>query len=131
MPQTEQQENSAEEFEGDLPLTKSPSNPTGGRKPTKLAMQNAAVAEDVTENGVVRGTNLGRRIGPIRESRIKDRPAKEGEKDSSLKIKIELDLEVELFVIDSMTALKPVMWVNPPRSRLASGLGGYSDSAVL
>lgn len=92
----EQQENSAEEFEGDLPFTKSPSNPTGGRKPTKLAMQNAAVAEDVTENGVVRGTNLGRRIGPIRESRIKDRPAKEGEKDSSLKIKIELDLEVEV-----------------------------------
>ncbi|KFZ16037.1 hypothetical protein V501_02433 [Pseudogymnoascus sp. VKM F-4519 (FW-2642)] len=33
--------------------------------------------------------------GSIRESRIKDRPAKE-EEDSSLKVKIELDLEVEV-----------------------------------
>ena len=65
----EQQENSAEESEGDLPLTKSPSNPTGGRKPTKLAMQNAAVTEEVTEDGALRRTNPGRRIGPIRESR--------------------------------------------------------------
>ncbi|KAH7175145.1 uncharacterized protein B0J16DRAFT_405252 [Fusarium flagelliforme] len=95
MSQAEQQENSAEESEGDLPLTKSPSNPTGGRKPTKLAMQNAAVTEEVTEDGALRRTNPGRRIGPIRESRIEDRPAKEGEKDSSLKIKIELDREVE------------------------------------
>ncbi|RGP66178.1 hypothetical protein FSPOR_6798 [Fusarium sporotrichioides] len=96
MSQAEQQENSAEESGGDLPLTKSPSNPTGGRKPTKLAMQNAAMTEEVTENGALRPTNPGRRIGPVRESRIKDRPAKEGEKDSSLKIKIELDLEVEV-----------------------------------
>ncbi|RFU26644.1 hypothetical protein B7463_g9704, partial [Scytalidium lignicola] len=40
--------------------------------------------------------NMGGRTGAIRESRIKDRPAKVGEKDSSLKIKIELDLEVEV-----------------------------------
>lgn len=33
--------------------------------------------------------------GSIRESRIKDRPAKE-EEDSSLKVKIEVDLEVEV-----------------------------------
>jgi hypothetical protein len=33
---------------------------------------------------------------PVHQSRIADRPAKEGEKDSSLKIKIELDLEVEV-----------------------------------
>lgn len=92
----EQQENSAEESGGDLPLTESPPNPVGGRKPAKPAMQNSAVAEKDTENGTVRGTNPGRRIGPVRESRIKDRPAKEGEKDSSLKIKIELDLEVEV-----------------------------------
>jgi len=39
---------------------------------------------------------MGGRTGAIRESRIKDRPAKVGEKDSSLKIKIELDLEVEV-----------------------------------
>ena len=34
----------------------------------------------------------GRRIVPVHQSRIKDRPAKVGEKDSSLKIKIELDV---------------------------------------
>lgn len=39
---------------------------------------------------------MGGRSGAVRESRIKDRPAKTGEKDSSLKIKIELDLEVEV-----------------------------------
>lgn len=39
---------------------------------------------------------MGGRTGAVRESRIKDRPAKVGEKDSSLKIKIELDLEVEV-----------------------------------
>ncbi|KAF7571548.1 hypothetical protein Ptr902_04628 [Pyrenophora tritici-repentis] len=33
---------------------------------------------------------------PRKISRIADRPAKVGEKDSSLKIKIELDLEVEV-----------------------------------
>ncbi|KAJ4342788.1 hypothetical protein N0V95_006882 [Ascochyta clinopodiicola] len=38
----------------------------------------------------------GRRIVPVHQSRITDRPAKVGEKDSSLKIKIELDLEVEV-----------------------------------
>jgi hypothetical protein len=36
------------------------------------------------------------KIVPVRQSRISDRPAKVGEKDSSLKIKIELDLEVEV-----------------------------------
>jgi len=38
----------------------------------------------------------GRRMVPVHQSRIVDRPAKVGEKDSSLKIKIELDLEVEV-----------------------------------
>jgi hypothetical protein len=37
-----------------------------------------------------------RRMVPVHQSRISDRPAKVGEKDSSLKIKIELDLEVEV-----------------------------------
>jgi hypothetical protein len=59
-------------------------------------MQKATMAEEATENDMPPGTTHGRRIGPIRESRIKDRPVKVGEKDSSLKIKIELDLEVEV-----------------------------------
>lgn len=38
----------------------------------------------------------GRRMVPVHQSRIADRPPKVGEKDSSLKIKIELDLEGEI-----------------------------------
>jgi len=41
-------------------------------------------------------SNNAKRIVPVHQSRISDRPAKVGEKDSSLKIKIELDLEVEV-----------------------------------
>jgi hypothetical protein len=96
MSEVQQKENSAEASEEDLPRSKSPFNPTGGRKSANLEMQKAAVAEDGAENGLPRRTHPGRRIVPVHESRIKDRPAKEGEKDSSLKIKIELDLEVEV-----------------------------------
>lgn len=39
---------------------------------------------------------MGYRAPVIRESRIKDRPVKKDEKDSAVKIKIELDLEVYL-----------------------------------
>lgn len=67
----------------------------GGRKPKNLEMQRSGGAETISDNNSLPSAG-GRRIGPIRESRIKDRPAKVGEKDSSLKIKIELDLEVEV-----------------------------------
>ena len=40
--------------------------------------------------------NMGGRTGAIRESRIKDRPVTKETRDSSLKVKIELDLEVEV-----------------------------------
>lgn len=40
--------------------------------------------------------SMGYRAPVIRESRIKDRPVKKDEKDSAVKIKIELDLEVYL-----------------------------------
>lgn len=94
----QQKENSAEASEEDLPRSTSPFNPTGGRKPANVEMQKAAVAEEGAENDVPRRRrkHSDRRIAPVHESRIKDRPAKEGEKDSSLKIKIELDLEVEV-----------------------------------
>jgi len=39
---------------------------------------------------------IGGNVGPIRQSRIKDRPVPKETRDSSLKIKIELDLEVEV-----------------------------------
>jgi len=95
MSEVDQKENSAEASEEDLPRSKSPFNPTGGRKPANVEMQKAAVEEEGAEN-VFRRKHPGRRIVPVHESRIKDRPAKVGEKDSSLKIKIELDLEVEV-----------------------------------
>jgi hypothetical protein len=40
--------------------------------------------------------NMGGPTGAIRQSRIKDRPVPKETRDSSLKIKIELDLEVEV-----------------------------------
>ena len=88
-------------------------NPTGRRKPQKLAMQKRQASQvaqapaapqyapepaqeappDQLAGPYASG---GRRIVPVHQSRISDRPAKVGEKDSSLKIKIELDLEVEV-----------------------------------
>ncbi|KAJ5356115.1 hypothetical protein N7517_010724 [Penicillium concentricum] len=94
MSQVHQQEVSDEESEEEQTQVQPPPNPTGGRKPAKLARKSAA-QQEYLENYVPEPLP-GRRIGPIRESRIKDRPAKVGEKDSSLKIKIELDLEVEV-----------------------------------
>ncbi|KAK7425957.1 hypothetical protein QQZ08_007539 [Neonectria magnoliae] len=99
MSQVNQQEHSAaEESENEVPQPKARSNLSRGRKPQSLAMQKAAREEDLSENESYSPPrrSSGRRIAPVRESRIKDRPAKVGEKDSSLKIKIELDLEVEV-----------------------------------
>lgn len=87
-------------------------NPQGGRKkPKKLTNQQIQKRqqqqmvpptyepeedEDEEPQFMAPRSNRGRRIVPVHQSRIKDRPAKVGEKDSSLKIKIELDLEVEV-----------------------------------
>ena len=82
--------------------TESIPSPRGGRKPPKLSkamqkmppQQTQPPAED--EETLAPPAARGRRIVPVHQSRIQDRPAKVGEKDSSLKIKIELDLEVEV-----------------------------------
>jgi hypothetical protein len=108
----------------DGPVSPTP-NPSGGRKPPKLgqalqkrtstaaaaANNNAAdnfqdqqlapppqqLSGPVPQQDILAPVvNRGRRIVPVHQSRIQDRPAKVGEKDSSLKIKIELDLEVEV-----------------------------------
>ena len=71
-------------------------NPTGGRKPAKLALKKSTATNVEAVDDPIPTTNRGRRIVPVHQSRIADRPAKVGEKDSSLKIKIELDLEVEV-----------------------------------
>ncbi|KAJ5292184.1 hypothetical protein N7478_001435 [Penicillium angulare] len=100
MSQVHQQEISDEESEEEQTQLQPPPNPTGGRKPAKPAKlaQKAPPPSPAQEyqDDVVPAPLPERRIGPIRESRFKDRPAKVGEKDSSLKIKIELDLEVEV-----------------------------------
>ncbi|KAF2194667.1 hypothetical protein K469DRAFT_131530 [Zopfia rhizophila CBS 207.26] len=89
--------------------SESSSNPMGGRKkPKKLGqgpLQKAPppeLYEDDEDEGAksdpvpMPRRSGGRRMVPVHQSRIADRPAKVGEKDSSLKIKIELDLEVEV-----------------------------------
>ncbi|KIW28885.1 uncharacterized protein PV07_04740 [Cladophialophora immunda] len=77
--------------------------PQGGRKAPKLqqAMQKRPASDTTQSIGaeddvIAPPASRGRRIVPVHQSRIQDRPAKVGEKDSSLKIKIELDLEVEV-----------------------------------
>jgi len=97
-------------------------NPTSARKPPKLgqSLQRRAASATANPNDtsataqqmaaqqqaqqfqaplppeVQLAPRRGGRIVPVHQSRIQDRPAKVGEKDSSLKIKIELDLEVEV-----------------------------------
>ncbi|CAC9886584.1 hypothetical protein D6D19_03024 [Aureobasidium pullulans] len=86
-----------------------PDSPNPRPKPSKLGQnknnqqlqkQQAPVSDD--EDDLEDKPELapkragGRRMVPVHQSRIADRPAKVGEKDSSLKIKIELDLEVEV-----------------------------------
>jgi len=100
MSEVDQQERTAEDSGDSQHQSESPQMNAGGRKPRSLAVQRQARAEEDAESESQSPSaatpNRSRRMGPIRESRIKDRPAKEGEKDSSLKIKIELDLEVEV-----------------------------------
>ncbi|CAG5150481.1 uncharacterized protein ALTATR162_LOCUS2676 [Alternaria atra] len=90
--------------------TEAPRTPR--KKPSKLVGQNknneidkapppqissASDNEDEElEPTIAKPRKGSRRMVPVHQSRIADRPAKEGEKDSSLKIKIELDLEVEV-----------------------------------
>jgi len=74
------------------------------KPPQQQQQQLARQDDDKDENGfgdapephVMPRRAGGRRMVPVHQSRIADRPAKVGEKDSSLKIKIELDLEVEV-----------------------------------
>ncbi|KAH7092495.1 hypothetical protein FB567DRAFT_239336 [Paraphoma chrysanthemicola] len=91
--------------------TTSESSPAAKKKPSKLgqnknqALQKASQPQqslteddedDEPEPIMAPRRAGGRRMVPVHQSRISDRPAKVGEKDSSLKIKIELDLEVEV-----------------------------------
>ena len=92
------------EAEGGISSPDSSPKPLGGRKPPKLgqAMQKRPQqtqqqpAPTADDQMLAPTASRGRRIVPVHQSRIQDRPAKVGEKDSSLKIKIELDLEVEV-----------------------------------
>ena len=90
------QENDVGQVEDGLSDIEAPPNPTGGRKPAKLALKKSTATNVEAVDDPIPTTNRGRRIVPVHQSRIADRPAKVGEKDSSLRIKIELDLEVEV-----------------------------------
>lgn len=100
----------------DAPVLSPNPNPPSGRKPPKLGQslqRRTATASAPTDTASAMAQQAlappqhqeaelspvphrGRRIVPVHQSRITDRPAKVGEKDSSLKIKIELDLEIEV-----------------------------------
>ena len=90
------------EDKDDLSTAESSPIPRGGRKPPKLSQamqkrqQQTQQLPSADEGAIAPPADRSRRIVPVHQSRIQDRPAKVGEKDSSLKIKIELDLEVEV-----------------------------------
>ena len=65
--------------------------------PQDLALQNQALMQqlEILKAQTATPAPGGQRIAPVRQSRIVDRPPKENG-DSSLKINIELDLEVEV-----------------------------------
>lgn len=65
--------------------------------PQDLALQNQALLQqlEILKAQTATPAPGGQRIAPVRQSRIVDRPPKENG-DSSLKINIELDLEVEV-----------------------------------
>ena len=65
--------------------------------PQDLALQNQALMQqlEILKAQTQTPAPGGQRIAPVRQSRIVDRPPKENG-DSSLKINIELDLEVEV-----------------------------------
>ncbi|EXJ87667.1 hypothetical protein A1O1_04591 [Capronia coronata CBS 617.96] len=99
----EAQESNAWDAKPDLSDEEPTIAPRGGRKPPKLqrAMQKRQASDSTQsiaaeDEAMPPPRTVGRRIVPVHQSRIQDRPAKVGEKDSSLKIKIELDLEVEV-----------------------------------
>jgi hypothetical protein len=86
----------------DNPTPRSKPSKLGQNKNTQLQKQPAPASASDDESNEDEPLQMapkragGRRIVPVHQSRITDRPAKVGEKDSSLKIKIELDLEVEV-----------------------------------
>lgn len=90
------QENDARQVEDGLSDNEASPNPTGGRKPAKLALKKSTATDVAAVDDAMPTTNRGKRIVPVHQSRIADRPVRAGEKDSNLKIKIELDLEVEV-----------------------------------
>ncbi|KAK1752592.1 hypothetical protein QBC47DRAFT_388937 [Echria macrotheca] len=103
MSQQVDQQEYVDATDDELPQSEAASinNKAVGRKQKSLARQQKATREEEYESDEYSpppriSTRGGRRIVPVHQSRIKDRPAKVGEKDSSLKIKIELDLEVEV-----------------------------------
>jgi hypothetical protein len=84
------------------------------KKPTKLAQKatdnvqqtlpaGASLSSEDTEEAELAPTVVppkqrsgGRRMPPVHQSKIQDRPEKKEDEKSSLKIKVELDLEVEV-----------------------------------
>jgi hypothetical protein len=92
----EEQNNAVEKAEPQGQRTMQRARQNRQRNQPLPAQADAANAQMVApRNQQITGT-MGGDTGAIRQSRIKDRPVPKETRDSSLKIKIELDLEVEV-----------------------------------
>ena len=74
------------------------SRPQGQVTPADLALQNQALMQQIQILKAQTATPApgGQRIAPVRQSRIVDRQGRKPASDSSVRINIELDLEVEV-----------------------------------
>ena len=90
----QQQQQNSQQLAKPSPAGNANPQPTN---PQDLALQNQALMQQIEILKAQTATPApgGQRIAPVRQSRIVDRPPKENG-DSSLKINIELDLEVEV-----------------------------------
>ena len=74
------------------------SRPQGATNPADLALQNQALLQqlEILKAQTATPAPGGQRIAPVRQSRIVDRQDRKPASDSSVRINIELDLEVEV-----------------------------------
>ena len=72
--------------------------PQGATNPSDLALQNQALMQqlEILKAQTATPAPGGQRIAPVRQSRIVDRQNRKPASDSSVRINIELDLEVEV-----------------------------------
>lgn len=98
MMQTQEKERTVATQQAQKPSQAANSRPQGAATSTDLASQNQALMQqlEILKAQTATPAPGGQRIAPVRQSRIVDRQGRKPAGDSSVRINIELDLEVEV-----------------------------------